>query len=276
MTISISIKVHDGLVLASDSATTLVSGDSIINVYNSANKIFNLFRNKPIAGMTWGAGSIGSASISTLAKELRQRFMEGDDDLGRPAISPDDYKMETVAQWTKDFLHWEYAKAEYTEPFPELGFLIAGYSSGEAFPEEWLIEFDEKGECNLSLLRPADHTGIMPWGQPETIDRLVLGYGSRLPIVIEGLVSTQDEFDAVMSVINRNLNNSLCVDPMPIQDVIDLAEFLVNATIMYNRFSPGPPTVGGPIEIAAITKYEGFKWVSRKHYYDSKLNPDKV
>lgn len=35
---------------------------------------------------------------------------------------------------------------------------------------------------------------------------------------------------------------------------------------------PGANTVGGPIELAAITKHEGFKWVTRKHYFDEQLN----
>ena len=59
---------------------------------------------------------------------------------------------------------------------------------------------------------------------------------------------------------------------MPIQDVIDLARFLVHSAIMFTRFSMGPNIVGGPIEIAAITKHENFKWISRKHYYDQSLN----
>jgi hypothetical protein len=47
----------------------------------------------------------------------------------------------------------------------------------------------------------------------------------------------------------------------------------VYATIQYVRFTPGFPTVGGPIEIATITKHEGFKWVKRKHFFDTRLNP---
>lgn len=60
---------------------------------------------------------------------------------------------------------------------------------------------------------------------------------------------------------------------MPIQDAIDFSEFLVYATTMFTRFKRGAPTVGGPIKSAAITKHEGFKWVRRKHYFDSTLNP---
>jgi len=63
---------------------------------------------------------------------------------------------------------------------------------------------------------------------------------------------------------------------MPIQDAIDLAEFLVRLTTDYERFrlARGAGTVGGPIEIAAITKHEGFKWVRRKHYYSREFNPE--
>jgi hypothetical protein len=59
---------------------------------------------------------------------------------------------------------------------------------------------------------------------------------------------------------------------MPIQDAIDLARFLVDASIKFSRFVPGPQVVGGPVEIAAITKHEGFKWINRKHYYEQNLN----
>jgi hypothetical protein len=31
-------------------------------------------------------------------------------------------------------------------------------------------------------------------------------------------------------------------------------------------------TVGGPTEIAAITKHEGFKWVQRKHFFPRDVN----
>ncbi|MFZ2227485.1 MAG: hypothetical protein WA090_07365 [Candidatus Nanopelagicaceae bacterium] len=78
MTIEIAVKVHDGLVLAADSATTLLQRDSNgqtkeTNIYNNANKVMNLYKGLPIGLMSWGLGSIGSSSISTLGKDLRQR-----------------------------------------------------------------------------------------------------------------------------------------------------------------------------------------------------------
>jgi hypothetical protein len=81
MTIAISLKVNDGLVLAADSASTIVSQSeegetNVVNVYNHANKIANLRKGLPIGAVTWGSGSIGAASISTLLKDLRRRFTD--------------------------------------------------------------------------------------------------------------------------------------------------------------------------------------------------------
>lgn len=79
MTIAISVKINDGVVLASDSASTLLLPDNggelkVQGVYNNANKVFNLRKNLPIGAITWGDGSIGRASISTIMKDLRARL----------------------------------------------------------------------------------------------------------------------------------------------------------------------------------------------------------
>lgn len=77
-------------------------------------------------------------------------------------------------------------------------------------------------------------------------------------------------------LLTAQLQAPLVFAPMPIQDVIDLARFFVHSAIMFSRFSPGPNIVGGPIEIAAITKHENFKWISRKRYYDQPLNREPI
>ena len=75
MTIVVTIRVNDGIVLAADSATSFFDPDgNVAKVYNSANKIFNLVKGWPVGAMTYGAGSIGSASISTLSKDLRAKL----------------------------------------------------------------------------------------------------------------------------------------------------------------------------------------------------------
>jgi len=62
----------------------------------------------------------------------------------------------------------------------------------------------------------------------------------------------------------------LFVEAMPIRDAVDLARFLVEATIGFVKFSVArPKTVGGSIAIAAITKHEGFQWVQRQNGFST-------
>ena len=78
MTIVVTAKVTDGIVLAADSAATFVNPGSgqPIKIYNHANKIFNLRKGLPIGAMIYGSGGIGAASVETLTKDLRERFTE--------------------------------------------------------------------------------------------------------------------------------------------------------------------------------------------------------
>jgi hypothetical protein len=162
---------------------------------------------------------------------------------------------------------------QHTPKKPSLGFLVAGYSSGQGLAEEWLIEIAE-GICpEPKLERPQEEIGCLWYGQPEAIMRLLLGYGSGLRQVLQQMGVPSNDLEPAMQQITAALAVPLVIAPMPIQDAIDLAEFLVQLAIMYSRFSPGAPTVGGPVESAAITKHEGFKWIKRKHYYDPHLNP---
>jgi hypothetical protein len=56
------------------------------------------------------------------------------------------------------------------------------------------------------------------------------------------------------------------------EDMANLAESLVELTSLVRRMSPGEETVGGPVDVAVITKGDGFVWLKRKHYFDPKLN----
>src|SRR6266568_2623644 len=105
MSIAVLIGVHDGLVIASDSASTLAVSAApgalvgVAKVYDNANKIFNLYKGKPIGCVTFGAGSIGNSSIGTLIKDLRVILMDKEKARGLdPPFDPDNYTMEGVSK----------------------------------------------------------------------------------------------------------------------------------------------------------------------------------
>lgn len=275
MTIAVSLKVNDGVVLAADSASTIMQqgagGGAVINVYNNANKVFNLRKGLPIGMITWGLGGIGGASISTLAKDLRARLTDEN-----WALDPQSYTIHDVATRVREFMYDEQYSpaAQGQQGFPDLGFIVAGYSAGAAHAEE-LHMLLTPGGCQGPLpLRQAEQTGVTWAGQPESISRLINGYSAALPgLLANELGKTPQEAEQIMAKVAPQLGAPVVNPAMPFQDAIDLAEFLVSVAINYSRFMPGAQGVGGPIEVAAVSKHEGFKWVRRKHYFDSELNP---
>ena len=58
------------------------------------------------------------------------------------------------------------------------------------------------------------------------------------------------------------------------EDLAELAESLVYLTYLKRRMSFSEESVGGPIDVAIITKGDGFVWLKRKHYFDKELNHD--
>jgi len=278
MTIAVSIKVHDGVVLAADSASTLFGGHGVTNVYNNANKVFNLYKTLPIGAITYGLGGIGNASISTLMKDLRKRLMGKDIRFDDWKIDKDNYSMEEIAQIVREFFYEELYIPEFQQSSlkPALGFIVSGYSSNGDLAEEFRVEI-VNGDCpEPKAIREKEQAGIAWGGEGEAINRIVLGFGMRLPDALSEMGIKPEEIQPAVDFLRSRLELNFVPPAMPIQDAIELAEFLVSMTIMVSRFTPGAPTVGGPIEIATITKHEDFKWVKRKHYWEQKYNPKEI
>jgi hypothetical protein len=255
------VKVHDGLVLAADSATTLVQRDSNgqtieTNIYNNANKVMNLYKELPIGLMSWGLGSIGSSSVVTLGKDLRRRLQGEDSNHTEWAIDPTSYSIGQVATRVREFFYEENYLASMPAGIPPvnpLGLLIGGYSADGNQAKVFTLNADEKG-CTPPTPTLTEEYGAVWSGQPEAITRLVLGVRGNLGQALINLQVKPEEVPAYVEAIKAQFATEIVNGAMPIQDAIDLAEFLVDVTIKYVRFCPGSETVGGPIEVAAISK----------------------
>ncbi len=287
MSVAVLIGVHDGLVLAADSASTLSisaspgiapGGNFVANVYDNANKIFNLVKGAPIGCITFGSGNIGNASIGTLIKDLRKKLTDTPAEMG---FNAEEYTMEGVAKILAKFLGDECQNIE--QPLrlnTNVGFLLGGYSKPRALGESWSVEV-QKGVAQPPKKLRQDYEVGMHWGgATEVLQRIVMGFSPHLFKVLAAVTQPQQNPEVLAAqlgpLIVAQLQAPIVFAPMPIQDVIDLARFLVHSAIMFQRFTPGPNIVGGPIEIAAITKHENFKWISRKHYYDQPLNKEPI
>lgn len=291
MTIAISLKVGDGVVLGADSASSIVSDRGVENVYFNGEKIFNLRKGLPIGAATYGLGGIALRSITSLARDLRERFTSSDHEWHLNVAT---YSMEEVAQHLRTFFYEEHyvptvhdtivrlqeerarLAKDNDEPepaaliYPGMGFIIAGFSANRPKPEVWEVQIDAAGNCGApELIWNEESAGVVTYrGQPAALDRLLYGYtGWTLAKMIDLGVSEREAVDFLVDFA------PLAHAAMPIQDAIDLVDFLANTTCGFMRFMPGHPTVAGPIDLAAITKHEQFKWVRRKHYYPIDRNP---
>jgi hypothetical protein len=277
MTVCVAIKVHDCIVFAADSATSLVSSNGgrasyISNVYFHGNKVFNLKKGLPIAAMTCGMGNIGPVSISTLAKDFRDLLTDGDKNW---KIDDKKYTIEEVAEKARAFFFEEkYSKLEATSAGDHsFEFWIGGNDARETHGEIWKVLISN-GKCaEPKKIAGKSDFNMFFGGQPEAINRLVLGYSQKLPDALKSVGIKGNQLRLLIDHIESFTYNPLSIPAMPIQDAIDLADFLVDLTTRFVRFQLGADTVGGETDICAVTKHEGFKWIRRKNWYPLTLNP---
>jgi hypothetical protein len=83
--------------------------------------------------------------------------------------------------------------------------------------------------------------------------------------------------DFIQSMSDRRYDRFVA----PLYDAVDfldkpelavLAENLVSLTALKQKISLDLETVGGPIDVAVISKHDGFIWIKRKHYFSPDLN----
>jgi hypothetical protein len=154
---------------------------------------------------------------------------------------------------------------------------------------------------------------IMPYAQPDMVHRFIKGidpeydrailqetkktFGTncieRISEAMKGilsdeqLVSLRAEINRIGSEEFQNLTKSIStlerqkfIDPvldtvgdLQKDDLAAMAESLVNLTSFKLKITDEAQTVGGPIDVAVISKGDGFIWIKRKHYFSKDLNP---
>lgn len=76
--------------------------------------------------------------------------------------------------------------------------------------------------------------------------------------------------DAIFSKYSSPLINT--VSSLDKEDMANMAESFISLTSLVRRMSPHEETVGGPVDVAVISKGDGFIWINRKHYFKPELN----
>jgi hypothetical protein len=154
-----------------------------------------------------------------------------------------------------------------------LEFFVGGYSAGSDIAEVWKFSIVNGALAAAAQQFPGTESAFVLWaGQPEALNRLLLGYSQHLPAALLEAGLAEDQLPVVMAKLPSFVATPLAEDPMPTGDAIALAQFLVDVTKRYVHFLRGADTVGGDTDVATVTRHEGFKWIQRKHHYPRELN----
>lgn len=90
----------------------------------------------------------------------------------------------------------------------------------------------------------------------------------NLDVVIED-ITTQIDKEMRKTYTDPLLNTVVSLDK---EDMANMAESFISLTSLVRRMQPGEETVGGPVDVAVISKGDGFVWINRKHYFKPEVN----
>ena len=184
------------------------------------------------------------------------------------------------------------------EIFPSLTHLhISGWIDGKLrFTQIETVEINERQDSSIIPLAQTDVMQTFLFGINDTI----VGELSReIPNqIITNIDSIDDSFFAtgskddlkkqlvgitggILKHLIQSVNDNYMrpviksVATLPIEELGLLAESMINITSVRRKVAldRNVGTVGGPIDVAIITKGDGFIWLKRKHYFDRKYNP---
>ena len=196
-----------------------------------------------------------------------------------------------------------------------MGLFFACYGHCDAFPKFTHIELYRVvgGKIKYRLVENYEesnnHAQIVPLAQPDVILTFCKGISNRfinyIPQKVESIINSKidalpdtftiDQKNAlktslssskaeIASAINTTIQNDNVkpildsVQLIPLPEMGFLAESLVNITSLKRTFAidGNQQTVGGPTDVAVMSKGDGFVWIKRKHYFDKQMNPDYI
>lgn len=127
-------------------------------------------------------------------------------------------------------------------------------------------QFYTQYKDSVSLIKEELLKGLEAAGAPDELMKVVSGID-------------MDNYQALYQksmneYIDTNYVNKLLdmVGSLGKEDLGDMAENLVRMTCLKRHITTDEETVGGPVDVAVITKGDGFVWLKRKYYFSADIN----
>ncbi|WP_286797271.1 hypothetical protein [Psychrobacter sp. UBA6291] len=192
------------------------------------------------------------------------------------------------------------------------GIVFAGFGDSEIYPSLCSIDIDcvldgklRYADNQVTQICEENRGAIIPFAQKDVMHMFIEGIDPNIEQVFE------DAFVKVMKRYNLMLANAVednktkedilnididilkdifrqdiidakqrwqiiptinTVEILSKEDLAEMAESLIYLTFLKKRTSSNEENVGGPIDVAIISKGDGFIWKNRKHYFEKDLN----
>ena len=258
MSLGVVIKGPEGVVLAADSRVTLQAqqkGGPILPVnFDNATKLLSFSGSHCYVGaVTYGVAVISLRTANSFMPEFELALGE---------------KRLKVLEYSKKLSEFFLQRWKETVPKdykgPDMMFIVGGYDSDAAYGKVFLLGIPSNPEPVEQ--NPGDNSFGMTWGgQLEIASRLVHGFDPALiDIILDTVNLDEQQIEEVRKALREHLEFPIPYGILPLQDCVDLATFLIRSTMTAQTLAIGIRGVGGPIDVATITRTEGLEYVQRK------------
>ena len=174
------------------------------------------------------------------------------------------------------------------------GLVIAGFGDKEIFPSLRQIELSGVFANRLvwevvkqSEITQNERCDIIPFAQSEMVNTIMNGIdpvlnafiAQELETILEkhNISEEKDKmFDTIAKVQELHYINPIfeLIAMQPIDEMASTAKTFIELTSFKRRIVNTLETVGGPVDVLAISKGDGPIWIERKHYFniDNNIN----
>ena len=262
MSLGVLIKGSEGIVLAADSRVTLfnqfVPDPSNANQtilmpanFDNATKLLTVDGQEFVGAVTYGLG----AFLTPDGPRTMHSFIPEFEDQLRDQNVKDRLSVPEFAQHLSDFFlrQWNTLIKRPANPGEEISFLVGGYDNGATYGRGFQFQIPNLPTPVEQNAGPGQF-GITWGGQSEVVFRLLYGYDAGLPpLMRETLGLSPEQFDRLTQSLLR-FAPGIPYQFLPLTDCVNLAVFLIKSTIKFQTFTTTLRGVGGPVEVAIVTR----------------------
>lgn len=267
MSLAIVFKGAEGIVLAADSRVTLTvetqqpNGKAMLlpSTFDNATKLFPVATQKFVGVVTYGAGAFGSPQQRTAHSYLPEFEEElNKNEEGRLSV-------KTFSDQLSNFYmnQWSSSMPEDYDGSP-LVFLVGGYDEGAPYGSLFQIDIPTKPEPR-QWHEGGGAFGPVWGGQMELTSRLIHGFDPEVPKLVQQILDLSDEgMEGFDDKLKEKTRIQIPYQFLPLQDCVDFSISLIQITRTLQSFYIGIRGVGGAIDVATITRTDGFTPIQQK------------